>query len=124
MIEDAKNRVEEFKKNINEIKKDDTFSEKFPDVVKTIISGIRIGTRLVSIPVIFGLKVTSKLMPVVWETAVQVIHIPAALISKTINKNSPYNGKKINKMGEFLGNTTEKLFNSTADIVETVAKHI
>ena len=124
MIEEVKNRVEKFKENVEKVSQDEKFTEKFPDIIKTAVSGIRIGTSVAAIPVVFGLKVTSKLMPVLWETAVQIVHIPAALISKVVNSDSPYNGQKINKVGNFLGTATEKAFDTTAKVVESVAKYI
>ena len=124
MIDKLEERVNEYSESLDRVKDAQTYKEFFADIAKVGFESLRLATTCLAVPVYFGLKVMSKAMPVVWETAVQVIHIPAALISKIVDRDSPYNGQKINKIGNFLGETTEKIFGKSADVVETVARHL
>ena len=115
--EDMHNRAEAVKKSWENLKHPGGVSEA---IGNTFVFGgktLRFLTGVLTAPVVVALNVVSKTMPVIWETAVQVVHIPSALISKIIKPDSPYNGQKINNVGYKIGQCTEAVFDVSSKVV-------
>ena len=117
IIEELKKRKTAVGDSWERLKENPGVSEK---IGNTVIFGgktLRFATGILTAPVVLALNVVSKAMPVLWETAIQVVRIPHALISKIIKPDSPYNGKVIDDIGFKVGQFTEAVFDETSKIV-------
>lgn len=117
IVEELKNRYGDVNESLKDLDEAKGFGDKLGNGFRFAGKTLRFVTGIVTAPAVLALNVVSKAMPVVWETAVQALHIPAALISKIVKHDSPYNGQVINKIGNKIGTITEAIVSETSNVV-------